>query len=165
MKLLSRVVWSEGMYLGPHHFQTQSRYFEDSIHFAMEHSWFEPWGLLSYKLDEAAIENGRVALSSAHGIFEDGLVFEMPECDALPRELDIRDLFSPLFESLPIFLAISKRHATQQNCDLDGSSDSTRYRAVNRTIKDVNNGTDEKEIRLGQKNIRIVTDAMLDKDP
>ena len=29
MKHLSRLVWSEGMYLGPHHFQAQSRYFED----------------------------------------------------------------------------------------------------------------------------------------
>jgi type VI secretion system protein ImpJ len=30
MKYLSRVVWPEDMYLGPHHFQAQSRYFEDS---------------------------------------------------------------------------------------------------------------------------------------
>src|ERR1039458_7495540 len=33
MKFLSRVVWSEGMHLGPHHFQTQSRYFEDTLWF------------------------------------------------------------------------------------------------------------------------------------
>ena len=62
MKSLSRVVWSEGMYLGPHHFQTQSRYFEDSARFAIENSWFEPWGLVGCNLDEAAIRNGRVAL-------------------------------------------------------------------------------------------------------
>src|SRR4051794_35998425 len=34
MRSLSRVVWFEGMYLGPHHFQAQSRYFEDSTNFA-----------------------------------------------------------------------------------------------------------------------------------
>jgi type VI secretion system protein ImpJ len=33
MKFLSRVVWSGGMHLGPHHFQTQSRYFEDTLFF------------------------------------------------------------------------------------------------------------------------------------
>ena len=35
MKQLSKVVWSEGMHLAPHHFQLQSRYFEDSIRFAL----------------------------------------------------------------------------------------------------------------------------------
>jgi type VI secretion system protein ImpJ len=33
MKFMSRVVRSEGMYLGPHHFQTQSRYFENALWF------------------------------------------------------------------------------------------------------------------------------------
>ena len=33
MKLLNKPVWAEGMYLGPHHFQVQSRYFEDSLNF------------------------------------------------------------------------------------------------------------------------------------
>jgi predicted component of type VI protein secretion system len=33
MKFLSRVVWSEGVPLGPHHFQAKSRYFEDSLWF------------------------------------------------------------------------------------------------------------------------------------
>src|SRR5260370_2456213 len=77
MKSLSRVVWSEGMYLGPHHFQTQSRYFEDSARFAIENSWFEPWGLISCNLDEAAIRNGRVAVVGAQGMFGDGLAVEM----------------------------------------------------------------------------------------
>src|SRR5579875_3347737 len=31
MRNLSRVVWSEGMYIAPHHFQAQNRYFEDSV--------------------------------------------------------------------------------------------------------------------------------------
>src|SRR5260370_16671181 len=77
MKSLSRVVWSEGMYLGPHHFQTQSRYFEDSARFAIENSWFEPWGLISGNLDEGAIRNGRGSVLGAQGMFEDGLAFEM----------------------------------------------------------------------------------------
>ena len=42
VKFLSRVVWSEGMYPGPHHFQLISRYFEDSIRFAASELWFEP---------------------------------------------------------------------------------------------------------------------------
>jgi type VI secretion system protein ImpJ len=162
MKSLSRVVWSEGMYLGPHHFQTQSRYFEDSIHFAVEQCWFEPWGLVSCKLDEAAIQNGRVAILSGFGIFEDGLVFEMPESDQLPESRDVREQFSPVSQEMLVVLAVPRRRIGQANCDLDGSNAITRYRAVKRAVRDVNNGSDEKEVRVGEKNIRILVESECD---
>ncbi|MEO7143827.1 MAG: type VI secretion system baseplate subunit TssK, partial [Bryobacteraceae bacterium] len=62
MKYLSRVVWSEGMYLGPQHFQLQNRYFEDTIRFAASALFFEPWGLIGCQLDADALVNGTVAL-------------------------------------------------------------------------------------------------------
>ena len=86
MKFLSRVVWSEGMYLGPHHFQTQSRYFEDSIAFLAASLWVEPWGLLHAELDQKAIRNGNAVLLHASGIFPDGLTFELPNSD--PHEVE-----------------------------------------------------------------------------
>ena len=56
MKLLSRVVWSEGMYLGPHHFQAQARYFEDLIQFATSSLWFKPYGLIDCQFDVEALQ-------------------------------------------------------------------------------------------------------------
>lgn len=164
MKLLSRVVWSEGMYLGPQHFQTQSRYFEDSIRFAIEHAWFEPWGFITCKLDRNSIQNGTVSLLSANGIFEDGLVFEMPGCDSPPPERDVRELFTPLAESMQVLLAVPRREQMQRNCDLDGVSATTRYRAIRRTVRDVNNGSDEKEVQFCQKNIRIIVESEVRDD-
>ena len=67
MKLLSRVVWSEGMHLGPHHFQVQSRYFEDSIQFAISSLWFASYGLAGLELDADALYNGSVSLLHARG--------------------------------------------------------------------------------------------------
>src|SRR6516162_3401203 len=84
MKLLSKVVWSEGMYLAPHHFQAQNRYFEDSVQFATASLWRHAFGLVSCELDADAIRNGTVALVHAVGVFPDGLPFDMPECDPLP---------------------------------------------------------------------------------
>src|SRR5947207_10133490 len=85
MKTLSSVVWSEGMYLGPHHFQVQSRYFEDSIQFATSALWFYTYGLAGCQLSAEELRNGVVAVSHARGIFPDGLVFEMPGSDTLPE--------------------------------------------------------------------------------
>ena len=69
MKYLSRVVWSEGMYLGPHHFQVQSRYFEDTIRFATSSLWFEPWGMTDCALDSEALRNGTISLLHARRHF------------------------------------------------------------------------------------------------
>src|SRR5579872_998812 len=162
MKLLSRVVWSEGMYLGPHHFQIQSRYFEDAIRFVIEHAWFAPWGFTTYQLDEHAIENGRVALLNAHGLFEDGLVFAMPACDSLPPERDVTQLLPPTAQSLLVLLAVPKRQESGRNCDIEGNGNRCRYRATNRSIRDINNGIDEKEVTLGEKNIAILTEHEID---
>src|SRR5580765_4483965 len=92
MKLLSRVVWAEGMHLGPHHFQVQSRYFEDSIQFATSALWFASYGLAGLELDNDALFNGTVSLLHARGILPDGLPFNMPESDMLPAPRIIPDL-------------------------------------------------------------------------
>ncbi len=89
MKLLSKIAWAEGMYLAPHHFQAQNRYFEDSVHFATASLWNEAYGLADYQLDADAIRNGTVALLQARGIFEDGLAFDMPDSDRLPAPCNI----------------------------------------------------------------------------
>src|SRR3974377_2178622 len=72
MRLLSSVVWSEGMYLAPHHFQAQNRYFEDSVQFATASLWRHAFGFTTLQIDADALRSGTVALLSARGIFEDG---------------------------------------------------------------------------------------------
>ena len=119
MKLLSRVVWSEGMYLGPHHFQVQSRYFEDSIQFATSSLWFASYGLAGVELDAEALHNGTVSLLHARGIFPDGLPFNMPESDALPQPRAVADLFPPTRDDITVLLAIPPRKPNGYNCSLD----------------------------------------------
>src|SRR5579872_7083230 len=104
MKLLSRVVWSDGMYLGPHHFQVQSRYFEDSIQFATSSLWFAAYGLTGVELDAEALRNGTVSLIHARGIFPDGLPFNMPESDPLPGPRAVADHFPPTRDALLVAL-------------------------------------------------------------
>src|SRR5579863_621619 len=131
MKHLSKVVWSEGMYLGPHHFQAQGRYFEDTVQFGVSSLCFEPYGLIGYQLDAEALRNGTVSLVHARGVFPDGLPFHMPESDPLPAARNIADLFPPTHESLDVMLAISPRVAGAVNCVMSEaeSHDSVRLSA------------------------------------
>src|ERR1051326_4187290 len=95
MRSLSRVVWSEGMYLGPHHFQVQSRYFEDSIHFAASSLWYAGHGLAGVELDADALQNGTIPPLHARALSPDGLPLNMPEGEPLPAVHAIGDHFPP----------------------------------------------------------------------
>ena len=109
MRFLSRVVWSEGMYLGPHQFQVQGRYFEDSIDFATSSLFFAGFGFTGCALDVEALANGTVSVLHARGVFPDGMPFHMAECDALPPPRPIGELFPPTNDSLTVFLGIPQR--------------------------------------------------------
>jgi type VI secretion system protein ImpJ len=166
MKHLSRLVWSEGMYLGPHHFQAQSRYFEDSVHFAISGLCFAPYGLIGCELDREALHNGTLSLIHARGIFSDGLAFQMPDCDSLPAARSIGELFSPIRESLMVFLAIAPRRADGVNCALAGNGEppDTRYLAEPQMLADENTGRDDKPVQVGRKNIRMLVDSEITED-
>src|SRR5687767_1674771 len=106
------------MHLAQHTFQTQNRYFEDSIRFAVSHLFVKPYGLAGLELDAEAVRNGTVSVLHARGVMPDGLAFLIPDGDPAPPPLEIRDLFSPTAESHLIQLAIPGYRAGEANCSL-----------------------------------------------
>jgi type VI secretion system protein ImpJ len=159
MKLLSKIVWSEGMYLAPQHFQAQNRYFEDSLHFATSSLWNEIYGFAACEVDADALQNGILALRHARGIFEDGLAFDMPECDQLPQSRSFADLFSPVADHLTLCLAVPRSTPDGKNVELETIPNSSRYRLEVETLHDENTGRDEKPVPLGRKNLRLIPEA------
>lgn len=159
MKNLSRVVWSEGMYIGPHHFQAQNRYFEDSVHFATSSLWFEPYGFTGFQIDAESLRNGTFALRHARGVFADGLSFLMPEYDPLPAPLNIADAFPAMQDNVEILLAVPEHKPDGLNCALTPAErgSSPRYFAEERSLADENTGRDAKTVDLGRKNIQFLT--------
>src|ERR1700693_1013892 len=157
MSFLSRVVWSEGMYIGPHHFQAQSRYFEDSTQFVTASLRRDYYGFLGCEMDAEALRNGTLALVHARGIFPDGLLFKMPEADALPAARPIADIFPADRDKLTVYLSIVPRKASGVNCALtESAADGARFTAQTETVRDDVSGTDEKPLRVGRKNISLV---------
>jgi type VI secretion system protein ImpJ len=156
MKHLSRVVWNEGMYLAQHHFQVQSRYFEDSLRFALAHLFFKSYGVAGCELDRDALVNGTAALIHARGVLPDGLPFHMPDSDPLPTPLEIRSLFSPTQESHYLHLVIPAYRQGGANCAPSiAEADSARYLAETVLVRDDITGSDERPVAIGRKNFRL----------
>jgi type VI secretion system protein ImpJ len=161
MKLLSRVVWSEGMYLAPHHFQAQSRYFDDSIAFLTRSLWPHAWGFLHLELDLRAVKNGDVSVLHASGIFGDGLAFEMPASDTPPPIRKIDSLFPSDAPEVMLCLAVPARRNDGYDLHPENTAAGARYFSSAQTLRDETNGIDEKEVSLAGKNIRILTQSEL----
>ncbi len=154
MKSLSRVVWSEGMHLGPQHFQAQNRYFESLVRFSSEALAYEPWGLSGVQVDQEALKNGVFALVYARGIMPDGLVFLLPESDTLPEPRTLGDLISPVDDHTDIFLAIAP--AAERTKLVDEGEGGARYSATDVALTDEWTGGDEQPVKMAGKNFRLL---------
>ncbi|MFC1661558.1 type VI secretion system baseplate subunit TssK [Gemmatimonadota bacterium] len=164
MTRLARVVWNEGMHLAQHHFQTQSRYCEESIRFALNQLHFEPHGLAAAGFDEDALLNGVVSVTHARGIMPDGTPFHIPDADAPPLPLDIRPIFQPTEHQQTVFLTLPRLRPGSANCSLEGLAEH-RYIAVKDTFPDETTGMDERSVTLGRKNLRLVLEPEVRDDP
>jgi len=159
MRMLTKPVWSEGMYLGPHHFQAQSRYFEDSLNFVTASLWRDAFGFAGLQFDLDALRNGSLALTHARGLFEDGLAFDLPGSDVAPNPREFAALFSPVADHLTMHLAVPSTLRDGQNTSLENNSATVRYLGAEQSMPDQNTGLDEKQIKIGRKNLVLLAEA------
>lgn len=150
MASLSRVVWSEGMHLAQHHFQAQTRYFEELASFAVHNLFFQPWGLTAWELDPEALLNGAVAIRHAAGIMPDGLPFSFPD-DPPPPPLDVGSLFSPTEHAQLVHLAIPAFDPGTANAAADA-----RFSADTLTVADEVTGEEPRTVPVARKNFRLM---------
>ena len=147
------------MHLAQHHFQAQSRYFEDSIQFALSHLFYKSYGIAGAELDAEALRNGTLSLIHARGVMPDGLAFHLPDSDRPPEPRQIRELFSPTQDGHVVLLAIPAFRGNASNTALEpGANGTSRFLAETAVISDETTGRDEKPVSVGRKNLRLVLD-------
>jgi type VI secretion system protein ImpJ len=163
MRMLNKPVWSEGMYLGPHHFQVQNRYFEDVLNFVTESLWCNPWGFAALEFDQDALRNGTFSLTHARGLFPDGLSFDVPASDPPIPSLDFGTRFSPVADHLTLSLAVPALVQDGANTSSADGREPARYLAQEQKLPDQNTGLDEKPIQVGRKNLSLMVEADVSK--
>jgi type VI secretion system protein ImpJ len=162
MKLLNRVLWREGMHLSQHHFQTQSRYVEDTIAAALDQLAPGSFGLTHLVLDDEAVRNGVAVLRSARGIMSDSLPFQMPESDPLPAPKQFAAVFSPTQHAHELHLVLKQYASGGANVGADGGA--FRYRREARHVADAVTGADEASVDLALREFRLVLDIEVKPD-
>ena len=91
MNKAEKVVWTEGMFLRPHHFQRAESHLHSHIREwgALQRPWL--WGFLDLELDDAMLRQGCIALSYASGLLPDGTFFSFHDPRHAPAPLAIGD--------------------------------------------------------------------------
>ncbi len=85
----NKVVWTEGLFLKPQHFQQERRYLENIVHARNRSTTSYGWGFTRLDIDADLLAIGKLGIARAEGVFPDGSVFSLPGDDIMPTALDI----------------------------------------------------------------------------
>lgn len=139
MNSRNRVVWSQGMFILPQHFQQHDRYLENLVDGRCLGLRPYDWGLYSFAIDHHLLKIGKFGLTECRGIFPDGTPFYLPEDDQLPLPLDIPE---GIQDEL-VYLALPVKREDGADTDSERSPDSlARFRMREREATDSNSGAD-----------------------
>ncbi|TPE49102.1 type VI secretion system baseplate subunit TssK [Amaricoccus solimangrovi] len=143
-----RVLWSEGLFLRPQHFQQQDRHTEALVRAALQAGALHPWGFRALTLDAALLETGRVAVAEARGLLPDGTPFAIPETMDAPEPVTIaRDM-----PAGPVLLALALEPPGGASFDpAHAEPGGARYRGRVERVRDaVQGGAAPEEIEIAR---------------
>jgi type VI secretion system protein ImpJ len=91
MSAYNKILWSEGLFLRPQHFQQQTRYFERLLETRCHALRGHSWGCAELEFERDLLAIGKLGLRRLVGVFPDGTPFRMPEDEPLPAPLDLAE--------------------------------------------------------------------------
>lgn len=123
----NKVIWSEGLFLQPQHFQQADRHMEMLVAGLARHLPVYGWGFASLVIDDDLLRLGKIALKSCTGLTPDGAVFRVPQSDSHPVPLDV----PPEIKNCTVHLCFPTRVHGSTEVDMSGAARSAaRYRPV-----------------------------------
>jgi len=155
MTWTNKVIWTEGMFLQPQHFQQHDRFLGQQAQMRLAATAAYGWGHLSLTLDSAALNLGKVAIIAAQGVMPDGLAFDVPGQDPAPAALDV----PPDARDQLVVLAITLQRpgVAETDAESDSGSMPPRFQSAEVEVGDTNvSGQRMAPIQVGRMNLRIV---------
>src|SRR5690606_34169563 len=105
MSRMSKVLWGEGLFLRPHHFQRQDAYHEARLHAMADALHPFSWGVREVVFDHESLSGGTLRAQRLSLVFPDGELYSAPASDELPEPLLLEHLPAGV-QSTTIHLAL-----------------------------------------------------------
>jgi type VI secretion system protein ImpJ len=151
----NKVIWTEGMFLQPQHFQQHDRFLARQAQLRSGIQQGYGWGFVALALDSAALALGKIAITGAHGVLPDGVVFDIPGQDAAPAAFDVP---ADARDELVVLAAVMQRPGVAEtDAEAESGSMPPRFLASEVEVGDSNaTGVRSAPIQIGRLNLRVM---------
>lgn len=153
----NKVIWSEGLFLRPQHFQQNDRYFETYIQGRCNGIRNYSWGIREIIIDEGSLALGKISISRLNGILPDGTPFNIPHDDEPPISLDITE--DVRNKVVYLALPLKRRDATEVET-LENEESLARFHPKVDKSRDSNAGmTEQVEVETGALRLNLMLEG------
>jgi len=158
---LQRVLWTEGLFLTPHHLQQVDRYHEHRVNSALRNIQPHFFGLTDLKIDEAALADGNLAIQRCKGVMPEGLFFNIPDFDEIPATRDVAHAFGTDRQALGVYIAIPVARAGFAAGGEEAAKEGIppRFKSKEVRLIDAMGLTGDRQITVAMSNLRILFDG------
>ncbi len=157
MSLNSKVVWSEGMFLNPQHFQQQERYFERLLEGKCSAYGAYGWGMHDFEIDQQLLTLGKISVTKGKGVFPDGTPFSFPDVDEPPPVFEVPENThnSIVYVCVPV-----KRPGAVDVIEQENTQGLARYYSFEQESRDVSNESgDNITLNVGKLRFRLMLES------
>jgi type VI secretion system protein ImpJ len=153
-----KVLWTEGLFLTPQHFQQWDRYYEGLIGSRIRTLAPFGWGAEELEFNVEALQNGVFEVLRCKAVLPDGLPLNVPDSDPPPPSRNFTSAFAPESERLSVYIGIPllRSRAANLTAEGDGSDSMARYRPEEAAMPDENTGENPQPVALAAKNLRLL---------
>lgn len=165
MSRANRILWGEGMFLRPQHFQQQALHFEHLLHDGLHGNHAAPWGVRAVEIDRDALQAGFLRVVRLELRFPDGTPFAAPASDPLPLQRNLNDLPQLGVETI-LHACLPSLDAYGGNCidgefapDHSATARPIRYAVGRQSVPDLFSGALTADITVLHAQVRLMTDS------
>jgi type VI secretion system protein ImpJ len=157
MSLESKILWFEGMFLSPQHFQQQERYLERFVESKCSAYGAYGWGLQEFELDQELLKLGKLGVVHSKGVFPDGTPYSFPNIEEAPP---VKDVPENIHNEI-VYLGIPvKRPGALDVPSEPGHQGLARYYSHEHEIRDVSTENGENmSLEVGKLRIRLLLES------
>jgi type VI secretion system protein ImpJ len=155
----AKVLWGEGLFLRPQHFQQQDRYHEARLHQTASALHPYGWGVRTLVIDLEALRSDTLRLLELALIFPDGEVYNAPDGDTLPPQVRL-DQLPAATQTITFHAAMPAMKAHGDNCaPRDGASLEVRFAQVDHDTQDMFTRAADAPVTFLTRTLRLAADG------
>jgi len=159
MSISGKLLWGEGLFLRPQHFQQQDRYHEARLRDSVRALHPYCWGVSQLQVDRDALQNDTLRLLELTVFFPDGEIYAAPGADDLPPELDLGAIPRgqqelTFYAALPVFKHFGGNFAPEGQ-----ASNAARFAQHNAETPDLYTQAANAQLSYLKKSLRLMQDS------